>query len=124
MVLLGFVYFFVYYGVFKFLIVKCDLKTPGRGESIKVFDKKKYDFSFDKSLIDPRSQMIVQGLGGRSNFTDLDCCITRLRATIKDDSLINEGVLKKIGGCSYYVPAKCDSNYLWSTSFKYKNKIG
>ena len=123
-VLLGLVYFFVYYGVFKFLIVKCDLKTPGRDESIKVFDKKKYDFSFDKSLIDPRSQMIVQGLGGRSNFTDLDCCITRLRATIKDDSLINEGVLKKIGGCSYYVPAKCDSNYLWSTSFKYKNKIG
>ena len=90
-VLLGLVYFFVYYGVFKFLIVKCDLKTPGRDESIKVFDKKKYDFSFDKSLIDPRSQMIVQGLGGRSNFTDLDCCITRLRATIKDDSLINEG---------------------------------
>ena len=42
-VLLGLVYFFVYYGVFKFLIVKCDLKTPGRDESIKVFDKKKYD---------------------------------------------------------------------------------
>lgn len=99
-VLLGLVYFFVYYGVFKFLIVKYDLKTPGRDESIKVFDKKKYDFSFDKSLIDPRSQMIVQGLGGRSNFTDLDCCITRLRATIKDDSLINEGLLKKSGAAA------------------------
>ena len=99
-VLLGLVYFFIYYGVFKFLIVKCDLKTPGREESIKVFDKKKYDFSFDKSLIDPRSQMIVQGLGGRSNFTDLDCCITRLRATIHDDTLINEGVLKKSGAAA------------------------
>lgn len=96
-VVLGFVYFFLYYGVFKFLIVKYDLKTPGRDESIKVFDKKKYDFSFDKSLIDPRSQMIVQGLGGRSNFTDLDCCITRLRATIKDDTLINERLLKNRG---------------------------
>lgn len=41
--------------------------------------------------------MIVQGLGGRSNFTDLDCCITRLRAMIKDDSLINEGLLKNRG---------------------------
>jgi len=99
-VLLGLVYFFVYYGAFKFLIVKYDLKTPGRDESIKVFDKKKYDFSFDKSLIDPRSQMIVQGLGGRSNFTDLDCCITRLRATIKDDTLINEGLLKKSGAAA------------------------
>ena len=49
-------------------------------------EQNSYDFSFDKSLIDPRSQMIVQGLGGRSNFTDLDCCITRLRATIKDDT--------------------------------------
>lgn len=100
MVLLGLVYFFVYYRVFKFLIVKYDLKTPGRDESIKVFDKKKYDFSFDKSLIDPRSQMIVQGLGGRSNFTDLDCCITRLRVTIKDDTLINEGLLKKSGAAA------------------------
>ena len=99
-VVLGFVYFFLYYGVFKFLIVKYDLKTPGRDESIKVFDKKKYDFSFDKSLIDPRSQMIVQGLGGRSNFTDLDCCITRLRATIKDDTLINERLLKKSGAAA------------------------
>lgn len=44
--------------------------------------------------------MIVQGLGGRSNFTDLDCCITRLRATIKDDTLINEGLLKKSGAAA------------------------
>ncbi len=98
----GVVYFFLYYLIFKFLILKLDLKTPGRDEdhTIKVFDKKKFDFSFDKSLIDPRSQMIVNGLGGRKNFFDLDCCITRLRVSVHDDMLIDEGLLKKSGAAA------------------------
>lgn len=99
-VILGVIYFFLYYFSFKFLILKFDLKTPGRDSTLRVFDKKKYDFSFDKSLIDPRSQMIIRGLGGRQNFSDLDCCITRLRATIQDDSLIDEGLLKQSGAAA------------------------
>ncbi len=99
-VIAGIIYFFLYYFVFKFMIQKMDLKTPGRDESIKVFDKKKYDFSFDKSLIDPRSQLIVRGLGGRNNFYDLDCCITRLRMSVHDDSLIDEGLLKQSGAAA------------------------
>lgn len=101
-VVVGIVYFILYYSIFKFLIIKLDLKTPGRDEDhkIKVFDKKKFDFSFDKSLIDPRSQMIVNGLGGRKNFFDLDCCITRLRMSVHDDSLIDEGLLKKSGAAA------------------------
>lgn len=47
--------------------------------------------------IDKQSQLIVRGLGGRDNFTDLDCCITRLRATVSDNQLVNEGLLKQSG---------------------------
>ena len=101
-VLAGIVYFALYYFSFSFLIKKLDLKTPGREEDnvMKVFDKKKFDFSFDKSLIDPRSQLIVRGLGGRNNFFDLDCCITRLRVSVHDDSLIDEGLLKQSGAAA------------------------
>ena len=101
-VVLGIVVFFMYYFSFKFLILKLNLKTPGREEDkkMKVFDKKKFDFSFDRSLIDPRSQMIIRGLGGRNNFYDLDCCITRLRASLQDETLIDEGLLKQSGAAA------------------------
>lgn len=98
-VVLGIIYFFIYYFAFRTIILKFDCKTPGREDDnvMKVFDKKKLDFTFDQSLIDPRSQMIIQGLGGRSNFYDLDCCITRLRASLRNPELINESLLKQSG---------------------------
>lgn len=98
-VVLGIIYFFLYYFAFRTIILKFDCKTPGREDDnvMKVFDKKKLDFTFDQSLIDPRSQMIIQGLGGRSNFYDLDCCITRLRASLRNPELINESLLKQSG---------------------------
>lgn len=100
-VFLGIIYFFIYYFVFKFLILKFDLKTPGReGKVMKVFDKKKLDLTFDHDLIDPRSQMIIRGLGGRKNFYDLDCCITRLRASIENPDLIDESLLKQAGAAA------------------------
>ncbi len=100
-VVLGIFYFFIYYFVFKFMILRFDLKTPGREEKVmKVFDKKKLDFTFDHDQIDPRSQMIIRGLGGRKNFYDLDCCITRLRASIYNADLIDEGLLKQAGAAA------------------------
>lgn len=98
-VVLGIIYFIIYYFAFRTIILKFDCKTPGREDDnvMKVFDKKKLDFTFDQSLIDPRSQMIIQGLGGRSNFYDLDCCITRLRASLRNPELINESLLKQSG---------------------------
>ena len=51
------------------------------------------DYSFDQSLIDPQVQMILKGLGGRHNFTELDCCITRLRATLQEPELVSEASL-------------------------------
>ena len=41
--------------------------------------------------------LVIKGLGGRSNFKELDCCVTRLRATILDMNKIDEGLLKQSG---------------------------
>mgnify|MGYP003227459726 CR=1 FL=1 len=101
-VIFGLIYFFLYYFSFRFLIKKFDLKTPGREDDNKltIFNKKKMDYSFDQSLIDPQVQMILKGLGGRHNFTDLDCCITRLRATLQEPELVSEASLKQAGAAA------------------------
>lgn len=101
-IIFGMVYFILYYLSFRFFITKFDLKTLGREEDNKltVFKKSKFDYSFDKSKIDKKSQLLVQGLGGRHNFDDLDCCITRLRATIFDPSQVNEALLKQAGAAA------------------------
>ena len=70
---------------------------------LTIFKKSQFDYTFDKSTIDRQSQMIIKGLGGRHNFSDLDCCITRLRATINDKDLINEGILKQAGAAAIMI---------------------
>ena len=85
----GIVYFFLYYFIFKFLIRKFNFKTPGREEddvSTKLFTK-----------ADVRSAKIVKGLGGKENIRTVDCCATRLRCVLADESLVNESLLKSTG---------------------------
>ena len=87
--LIGVPWFFLYYFSFKFLIEKFNFRTPGREEDLVTTDKV-------LSSVE-QTQLILSGLGGRSNIEDLDCCITRLRVTVKDASLVNEETLKASG---------------------------
>ncbi len=110
----GAVYFAVYYFLFKFLIQKFDLKTPGRddNEEVKLYvrsdvNAKKQgaasgtssasNASGESGITDERSQMILNGLGGKKNVQDVDCCITRLRCTVNRPELVNEALLKRTG---------------------------
>lgn len=104
-VIFGIIYFFLYYLSFQFLIKKFDLKTPGRDSTnkLKIFKKKKLEYAFDETTIDKQAQLIVKGLGGRDNFTDLDCCITRIRATVFDNEKISEGLLKQAGAAAVMI---------------------
>ena len=107
-----------------FLIKKFDLKTPGREDDNKltIFNKKKMDYSFDQSLLDPQVQMIIKGLGGRYNFSDLDCCITRLRASLQDPSLVSEGSLKQAGAAAVLLQGNAIQIIFGPKSFFFKNK--
>ncbi len=95
----GIVYFFLYYFIFKFLILKLDLKTPGREEDdgeIKLYTKK--DVQAKKEVAAQTiSEAIVRGLGGKNNISDIDCCATRLRCGVKDKTVVDEVALKKTG---------------------------
>lgn len=101
--IVGVVYFVVYYFLFKFLILKFDLKTPGRDDSEEVKLYRRSDVNARKAaaeggaVTDERSEMILNGLGGKKNVVDVDCCITRLRCTINKPELVDEVLLKKTG---------------------------
>jgi glucose PTS system EIICB or EIICBA component len=87
---LGLIYAVIYYAVFRFCITKFDLKTPGR-EDVEV------GAAAAEAGSDDFSRMLVLAFGGRSNITALDACITRLRVSVKDQSLASKTKLKALG---------------------------
>ena len=97
----GIVYFFLYYFSFTFLIKKLDLKTPGReddDEETKLYTKADYKAKKNaESSEDALSQQITNGLGGKANIQDVDCCATRLRITVSKSDLVNDAMLKATG---------------------------
>ena len=104
-VIVGVAYFVVYYFLFSLLIRKMDLKTPGRGEEdeeVKLYrrsdvEAKKNGEHGGASVDDPVSQDICNGLGGKKNISDVDCCATRLRCTVFKQELVNDTLLKSTG---------------------------
>ena len=107
-VVVGIVYFIVYYLLFSFLIRKLNLKTPGREDGdgeVKLYKRSDLDAKNGKggnagealSEEDMISAMITEGLGGKANITDLDCCATRLRVTVSDQKKVKQDVLKASG---------------------------
>lgn len=105
-VVVGIGYFIVYYFLFSFLIKKLNLKTPGReneGEETKLYTRADVNKSKNsgtngaKTQDDIVSALIVLGLGGKENISDVDCCATRLRVTVFDYQLVDKDKLKQSG---------------------------
>ena len=104
-VVVGAVYFVLYYIIFRFMISKFDYKTPGRddAEEVKLYTRADVNARSAASGSnapagdDPVSALIVEGLGGTDNLSDVDCCATRLRCTVKDAALVRQDVLKASG---------------------------
>ena len=102
--IIGIAYFIVYYLLFHFLIVKLDLKTPGRDDSdeVKLYrrsdvEARKNAGKAEQSEVDELSHAICNGLGGKKNISDVDCCATRLRCTVHKANLVNDELLKSTG---------------------------
>ena len=106
-VAVGAVYFVLYYFTFSIMIRKMDLKTPGResdAEEPKLYNRA--DFK-EKTGVGPDgapapghdtvSAVILRGLGGKANVTDVDCCATRLRITVADPAKVSDSLLKQSG---------------------------
>ena len=104
-VIVGIGYFIVYYFLFRFLIVKMNLKTPGRddNEEVKLYRRSDVDARKNAgsnsaaNAVDTLSQIICNGLGGKKNISDVDCCATRLRCTVYKPELVSDAMLKSTG---------------------------
>ncbi len=95
-VIVGIGYFLVYYFLFSFLIKKMDLKTPGRDDSeeVKLYTRSDVDAKEKTSKEDEISRLICEGLGGKKNISDVDCCATRLRCSVLNADLVDDQKLK------------------------------
>ena len=93
----GIIYFFLYYFIFKFMIKKFDFKTKLYTKADVNARKEAQNGAVEAGSSDPVSEAITRGLGGKKNISDVDCCATRLRCTVKDASLVNDGILKATG---------------------------
>ena len=99
-IIIGAVYFVVYYLVFTLLIKKFNYKTPGRedeNEETKLYTRADVNAKNDAAKgvnDDSLSTMIVKGLGGLDNISDIDACATRLRVSVHEASKVDEAILK------------------------------
>ncbi len=106
-VIIGVAYFVVYFLLFSFLIKKFNFKTPGREDDdveTKLYTRADVNAAKAANASTTNvteemavSQLICQGLGGKKNISDVDCCATRLRCTVFDASKVQEGLLKQSG---------------------------
>jgi len=78
----------LYFAAFYFLIIKLDLRTPGRDENNS--EVKEYSVS-QKAL------EVLKALGGSENIKHIDACITRLRLELNDTAKLDKNMLKSLG---------------------------
>ncbi|MGC5326831.1 N-acetylglucosamine-specific PTS transporter subunit IIBC [Brevibacillus sp. SYSU BS000544] len=95
MIPVGLAFGVVYYFLFRFLIVKFDIKTPGR-EDDDDLDADGQSAGGNTPLRDKAAQ-VLQAIGGKSNVKDVDACITRLRLVLADDKQVDEKTLRALG---------------------------
>ncbi|MEB7500492.1 N-acetylglucosamine-specific PTS transporter subunit IIBC [Leclercia pneumoniae] len=100
LILQGLVFFAIYYVVFRFTITKFNLMTPGRELAVagSEADGEDVNVSADKDQdVAGLARQYIAAVGGSDNLTGIDACITRLRLNVKDSSLVNEALAKRLG---------------------------
>lgn len=101
---LGVACFIVYYIVFRVIIVKFNLKTPGREDDDELENEKSVKLA--NNDFTGIARKILEGLGGPENVTAVDNCITRLRLEVKDQALVDEKKIKSAGVAGVIRPSK------------------
>ncbi|GLX69411.1 N-acetylglucosamine-specific PTS transporter subunit IIBC [Paenibacillus glycanilyticus] len=91
---IGLVYAVVYYVLFRVVIVKLNLKTPGREDDELVEEG---GSAVAPAAGDDKASQVLAALGGSGNIESIDACITRLRLIVKDDKAVNDAELKRLG---------------------------
>lgn len=112
---LGIAAFVVFYLVFRFAIVKFNLKTPGREDDEE--DETAVTLANDNYT--EIASVILNGLGGKDNITSIDNCITRLRLEVKDQTLVNDKIIKSAGVAGVIRPSKTSVQVVVGTKVQF-----
>lgn len=113
---IGLVFGVIYYIVFRFMIVKLNLKTPGREDDDIEAEKNVVVANDDFTKL---ASIILEGLGGKENLVSIDNCVTRLRLEIKDQSKVNEKLIKSAGVAGIMRPGKTSIQVIVGTKVQF-----
>ena len=108
LIIMGLVFFAIYYFLFKTLIEKWDIATPGRSSKAQNSGRvSSDDKSADQEAKEQQAtvtgsyadtaKIILQGLGGAENIDTTSYCTTRLRLTVNDPAKVNDDKIKEAG---------------------------
>lgn len=118
LILQGFVFAVIYYAVFRFLIVKFNIKTPGREDDAK-------ESTLQQTVEDEEeptaaiAAQIYEALGGDANVTSVDNCITRLRVEVKDMDAVDKDKIEATGVPGVHVVGKHSIQVIVGTSVQF-----
>lgn len=104
LLILGVIFFVIYFAVFYFLIPLLKLKTPGRGDEVD--DAEGSATLASDAKTEDVARQIISGLGGAENIESIDYCTTRLRTQIKDYTKVKESEIKKAGVAGVIRPSQ------------------
>ena len=113
---LGIAAFIVFYVVFRFAIVKFDLKTPGREDDDDEAEKSAVLANDDFTAV---AKIVLEGVGGKENVESIDNCITRLRLVIKDYTKVDEKKIKSAGVAGVVRPSQKDVQVIIGTKVQF-----
>ena len=111
---IGLIVAVIYYVVFRIVIVKFNLKTPGREDDD---DETKVVLANDNFT--EVARVVLEGIGGKENVTSIDNCITRLRLEIKDYTKVDEKKIKSAGVAGVIRPGKTSVQVIIGTQVQH-----
>ena len=115
LILLGMVWAVLYFVVFYFAIKIFNIQTPGREETSAT--------TVQNVSVDEIAEVLILAYGGASNITTTDACITRLRISVKDASLVNQDKLKELGAKAVIISGNGTQAIFGTKSDIYKNEM-
>ncbi len=93
LIVLGLIFFVLYYVIFSFAIAKFNIKTPGREDDVEADEM---NVKLGNNSYSDLAAALLPLLGGKENIVSVDNCITRLRLEVKDSTLTQDAEIKKI----------------------------
>lgn len=117
---MGVFWFVVYFVVFRAIILRFDLKTPGREDDADLLEDEQSGVaaaSGDKYAV--TATAFLAALGGKENIVDLENCATRLRMEIADTSKVDEAALKRAGAAGTMKPGGQSVQVIYGTSVQF-----